>query len=117
MSPYRDPDLSPGYDLISSQPHDSSPHPTPHYDPSSNPTHNLDHNYSFDPDPNPDPNKLRFPNPNPNGDGCSYAKARNSNETPRALLCLVYCAGSVQSCFLTILRIPTALLTRIPPAP
>ena len=38
------------------------------------------------------------------------------NECPRALLCLVYCAGRAQSCFLTILRIPSALLTRLAPA-
>ena len=41
----------------------------------------------------------------------------NPNETPRELLCLVYCPGRVQSCFLTILRIPLALLTRLAPAP
>ena len=40
----------------------------------------------------------------------------NANECPRALLCLVYCAGRAQSCFLTILRIPSALLTRLAPA-
>ena len=40
-----------------------------------------------------------------------------SNETPRALLCLVYCAGRALSCFLTILRTPSALLTRLAPAP
>ena len=39
-----------------------------------------------------------------------------TNECPRALLCLVYCAGRAQSCFLTILRIPSALLTRLAPA-
>ena len=38
------------------------------------------------------------------------------NECPRALLCSVYCAGRAQSCFLTILRIPSALLTRLAPA-
>ena len=48
------------------------------------------------------------PNSNPNP---------NPNETPCALLCLVYCAGRAQSCFLTILRIPSALLSRLAPAP
>ena len=43
--------------------------------------------------------------------------AANPNECPRALLCLVYCTGRAQSCFLTILRIPSALLTRLAPAP
>ena len=38
------------------------------------------------------------------------------NECPRALLCLVYCVGRAQSCFLTILRIPLALLTPLAPA-
>ena len=44
------------------------------------------------------------------GEGCIYY------ECPRALLCLVYCAGRAQSCFLTILRIPSALLTHLAPA-
>ena len=39
------------------------------------------------------------------------------NECPRALLCLVFCAGRAQSCFLTILRIPSALLTRLTNSP
>ena len=43
-------------------------------------------------------------------------KWRYINECPRALLCLVYCAGRAQSCFLTIPRIPSALLTRLAPA-
>ena len=38
------------------------------------------------------------------------------NECPRTLLCLVYCAGRAQSCFLTIPRIPSALPTRLAPA-
>ena len=36
-------------------------------------------------------------------------------ETPRALLCLVYCAWRKQSCFHTILRIPAALLSSLAP--
>ena len=44
-------------------------------------------------------------------------RGNDHNECPRALLCLVYCAGRAQSCFLTILRIPSALLTRLAPAP
>ena len=32
------------------------------------------------------------------------------------MLCLVYCAGRAHSCFLKILRIPSALLTRLAPA-
>ena len=38
------------------------------------------------------------------------------NECPCMLLCLVYCVGRAQSCFLIILRIPSALLTRLAPA-
>ena len=38
-----------------------------------------------------------------------------ANETPHALLCLVYCAGRVQSCFPTILCVPTVLPTRRAP--
>ena len=45
----------------------------------------------------------------------SRLAALDHNETPCALLCLVYCAGRAQSCFLTILCIPTALLTRLAP--
>ena len=62
-------------------------------------THNARSRAKSNPNPNPDHN----PNPNP-------------NECPRALLYLVYCAGRAQSCFLTILRIPSALLTRLAPA-
>ena len=53
--------------------------------------------------PQSDPNPCPSPVPDP-------------NECPRALLCLVCCAGRAQSCFLTILRIPSALLTRLAPA-
>ena len=48
--------------------------------------------------------------------GHSHWGQCNYNECPRALLYLVYCAGRAQSCFLTILRIPSALLTCLAPA-
>ena len=48
---------------------------------------------------------------------CTFCKPHpNPNECPCALLCLVYCAGRAQSCFLTILRISSVLLTRLAPA-
>ena len=51
---------------------------------------------------------------------CLLIALQLPNECPRALtlLCLVYCAGRVQSCFLTILRIriSSASLTRLAPA-
>ena len=51
---------------------------------------------------------------------CIEGRGRNactltSMRPPRALLCLVYYAGRAQSCFLTILRIPSALLTGLAP--